>query len=219
MPKDLNSLLAGYKIFRKQFESSSLLPLKKLAVEGQKPKAIIISCCDSRVDPALLFNTDPGDLFVVRNVANLVPPCEMDHGHHGTSAALEFAVCGLQVRHVILLGHSQCGGIQALMEDSFSLTPDGFIQNWMALAHKAKDRIQKEMPDAPLSQRVDSCAQLSLMQSLKNLKTFPWVASRLKNKTLELHAWFFDIRTAELLAYDEKKDSFEGLDLENMRPD
>jgi len=210
MPKDIQDLLEGYQQFKQTYFVDHQTTLyHSLATEGQRPKAIVIACADSRVDPAILTQAAPGDLFVVRNVANLVPPCENDHTtHHGTSAALEFAVCGLQVKHIIVLGHSQCGGIKALVEQSPALTEQSFIGDWMDLAKPARIITFKTIPDASLEQKVDFCTQQALIQSRKNLLTFPWIQSRVQEHKLFIHNWFFDIKTGTLAIYDSEKDSF-----------
>src|SRR5271168_3131398 len=125
-------MLEGYQSFRKKYAQGDNSVMQYLSNFGQKPQTMVVSCCDSRVDPALILQCDPGDLFVVRNVANIIPPYEKDEAHHGTSAALEFGICFLNVKHLILLGHSQCGGIQVLMEKDPE-NPNDFISNWVSL--------------------------------------------------------------------------------------
>src|SRR5579864_1704780 len=120
MEKSFTKILQGYQLFRKKYALGDKSVMHSLSHYGQEPQIMVVACCDSRVDPAVILQCDPGDLFVVRNVANIVPPYEKDEAHHGTSAALEFGICFLQVKHLILLGHSQCGGIQALLESDNS---------------------------------------------------------------------------------------------------
>ena len=127
MKKALQKILRGYSQFRKKYATGDQSIMQYLATHGQKPETMVIACCDSRVDPSLILQCDPGDLFVVRNVANIVPPYECDEKHHGTSAALEFGVCYLQVKHIIILGHSQCGGIDALIHPMLQLPPQLFF--------------------------------------------------------------------------------------------
>src|SRR5271167_4236130 len=117
MEKSFTKMLQGYQIFRKKYALGDQSIMEYLSDNGQRPQAMVVSCCDSRADPALILQCDPGDLFVVRNVANIIPPYEKDETHHGTSAALEFGICFLKVKHLILLGHSQCGGIQVLLNN------------------------------------------------------------------------------------------------------
>lgn len=204
MTEYLEKLIKGYQRFRERYFDGDDGLYRDLAHQGQQPNAMVIACADSRVDPAILLQCQPGDLFVARNVANLVPPCEEDHGYHGTSAALEFAVCNLRVKHIILLGHSQCGGIQALLDQSDSIR-QGFIGHWMEMAASARDKVLKEQNTLSKEALMNCCAQQSLLHSLENLLTFPWIAEKVKQNRLMLHAWFFDIETGNLLEY--KKDS------------
>src|SRR5690606_20053974 len=132
MKKSLEKIIHGYQDFRKKYAEGDNSIMNKLSHHGQKPEIMVIACSDSRVDPAVILQCDPGDLFVVRNVANIVPPYENDNSHHGVSAALEFGICHLKVKHLVLLGHSQCGGIHALL-DSEGLGQNDFISNWVSL--------------------------------------------------------------------------------------
>ena len=190
---DLTKLLEGYQAFRNKYHKKDNSVMQQLA-KGQQPKILVVACCDSRVDPAILLQCDPGELFVVRNVANIVPPCESDEFHHGTSAALEFAVCYLEVEHIIILGHSQCGGIQALMNKD-ELKQDEFISHWMtasALSHQANS--------------ADELAQQSLKQSKQNCLTFPWLKQRVDAGKLTVDCWFFEIENAQLKTLDEQNE-------------
>jgi carbonic anhydrase len=170
--------------------------METLSLQGQKPEIMVVACCDSRVDPALILQCDPGDLFVVRNVANIVPPYENDNSHHGTSAALEFATCFLKVKHIILLGHSQCGGIAARLENDSS--KNDFITNWVSII-KTTDM------------DIDTCAKSALHQSYKNCLGFPWIYERMEQKTLMIHRWFFDIKAGEIFEYLEHKGIYQPL--------
>lgn len=164
---------------------------------------MIVSCCDSRVDPALILQCDPGDLFVVRNVANIVPPYEKDEAHHGTSAALEFGVCFLKVKHLILLGHSQCGGIQALLNSDSNKSD--FITNWVSLIKT--DTLNLE--DA------DDYAKLALNRSYQNCLTFPWINNQVSQQKLIIHLWFFDIKMGKIFTYSDIKKEYQPLDSSN----
>lgn len=208
--QDIEKFIAGFKQFQRSYFGKDR-PLFDQLKQRQQPRAMIISCCDSRVDPAILTSSEPGDLFVVRNVANLVPPCETGGGHHGVSAALEFGVCSLGVEHIIVLGHSQCGGIRALMEDSYGSGEGGFIANWMDIAAPAREKIRKELPHKSIELQSHACEQAAILQSLENLLTFPWIAQRVNKGTLSLHGWYFDISQGELLGYDANRQMFISL--------
>lgn len=210
MPQEIEKLLQGYRTFRNEYFAANNSLFRGLVRNGQNPKILIIACSDSRVDPAIITNSQPGDLFVVRNVANLVPPYEQDNTtHHGTSAALEFAICSLGVSHVIVFGHSQCGGIHALVSDSGNVVgQDSFIGKWMELAQPARQWVFDHHAEVPLEQQVELCCQQSLFNSLQNLRTFPWVRQKVSQGELFLHAWYFDLTAGELLALNEAKKEF-----------
>ena len=195
-------LIAGFRRFREQhFERHDNL-YQQLVQQGQTPKILVVACCDSRVDPALVFECDPGDLFVIRNVANLVPPLEDHHGHHGTTAAIEYGVNFLGIAHVIVLGHAHCGGINALVRAGGVCAQGSYIDDWMCLAESARADVMEEMPDAPLEEKQRSCEQRAILVSLSNLMTFPWIRERVEKGSLELHGWYFDIEHGQLLSYD-----------------
>lgn len=213
MQKDIETLIQGYRKFRKRYFSDSNSAFEDLVRWGQRPKILMIACSDSRVDPAIVMNCQPGDLFVIRNVANLVPPYEDDQSYHGTSAALEFGVCDLGIRHVILFGHTQCGGIQALLErSSKSGEQKSFIAKWMELAKPAHKTILERHKENSLDEKITLCGKYSLMNSLKNLHTFPWIAEKVNTGELFLHAWNFDLSKGILEAYDPELNEFRELD-------
>lgn len=200
MEDDFKKILKGYKEFRKKYANSDQSIMYSLHRNGQQPKIMVIACCDARVDPALILQCDPGDLFVVRNVANIVPPYEKDKSHHGTSAALEFGICLLNITHLIVLGHSQCGGIKALLE-SEDLQQDDFITNWVALI---------KTPDFRKYQ-ADDYAKLSLAQSYQNCITFPWIKEKTLTGKLTIHLWFFDIQTGQIYTYANDTKTYQAL--------
>jgi carbonic anhydrase len=212
MPKEIEYIKQGYKKFRQEyFERNS--QLYEELKEGQKPKVLVIACSDSRVDPAIILNCKPGDLFVVRNVANLVPPYENDSGHHGTSAALEFAVLGLGIKHIIVLGHSSCGGIQALVADSNKIKEKNFISRWMEIAKPALEKTIKNYAEQSMEEKVGKCAQFALVNSLNNLFTFPWIKERAEAGELSLYSWFFNIENGVIEEFNNKEQKFVELDI------
>ncbi len=214
MTHSINELLKGYSTFRKNYFESKENPLfQQLRTHGQSPKAIVIACSDSRVDPAFIFDSAPGDLFVVRNVANLVPPCELDHSHHGTSAALEFAVCGLNVPHIVVMGHSNCGGIRALVEGKEKPSSHNFIGQWMALAEPALQKMEETSRGKILSleEKAECCALHALQASRNNLFTFPWIQERVKKGVLSIHCWFFNLEDGYIHSYHPDTETFSPL--------
>lgn len=206
---EVNRLVEGFRRFRARHFAEDDALYRQLATQGQTPKTLIVACCDSRVDPAIVLDCAPGDLFVVRNVANLVPPAEGHAGHHGTTAALEYGVRFLGVRHIIVLGHAQCGGIRALMEGIGIDDPESFIKDWMKLAESARISIENEMTEAAPEKKIRACEQRAIGVSLQNLKTFPWVRDRINNGSLFLHGWYFDIEQGQLLQYNPASQAFE----------
>lgn len=200
MEKSFNKILNGYQSFRKKYAIGDSSVMQSLSHYGQKPDIMVVACCDSRVDPALILQCDPGDLFVARNVANIVPPYEKDEAHHGTSAALEFGVCFLNVKHLILLGHSQCSGIQTLLNKASS--QDDFISNWVSVI----DTNQIHSDDS------DECAKSALKQSYENCLGFPWIQEKVTRGELDIHLWFFDIKKGQIFSYSDAEKKYLPLD-------
>lgn len=198
--KDIERFITGFRTFQKDYFGPAGSQFEKLK-QGQSPKTMIVGCSDSRVDPAILTNCAPGDIFTVRNVANLVPPYREDGGQHGVSAALEFAVCHLGVEHIIVLGHSQCGGINALMSGSCGCAGDVFISGWMSIATPAREKVLAELPDKDSKLQQRAAEQAAILLSLENLHSFPFVDERVTAGALSLHGWYFDIAAGELLEY------------------
>lgn len=196
---DLAKLLQGFGRFREnRFEDERDL-FRRLSEEGQTPKVLVLGCCDSRVDPAIILDSAPGDLYVIRNIANLVPPYEEAGHYHGTSAALEFGVCNLEVEHVIVLGHAHCGGIRALLESPLKMQEKSFVTGWMALAEEARAVVAKKLPHASPDELACACEKQAILTSLDNLLTFPWIRTRVESGKLALHGWYFDMDNGTLL--------------------
>jgi len=201
-------LIEGFARFRERHFAREDALFRELVEQGQTPRTLVVACCDARVDPALVLDCAPGDLFVIRNVANLVPPAENQGHYHGTSAALEFGVRKLNVAHIIVLGHAHCGGIHALLEGDVQ-KGDAFISQWMGIAEAARERVDRE--NAGGATRQHACEQQAILVSLDNLMTFPWIRERVEQGTLALHGWYFDIERGELLGYDTAARRFEIL--------
>src|SRR5574340_79673 len=207
LPKQL---IEGFSRFREKHFAKDDALFRELVEQGQTPGTLVVACCDARVDPALVLDCAPGDLFVIRNVANLVPPAENQGHYHGTSAALEFGVRKLNVGHIIVLGHAHCGGIHALLEGDVQ-KGDAFISEWMGIADAARERVSREFADAGNAARHRACEQQAILVSLDNLMTFPWIRERVELGTLALHGWYFDIERGELLGYNAAARRFEML--------
>ncbi len=205
-----DKLVEGFRRFRAHSFADDDAQFHDLVQFGQTPSTLVVGCCDSRVDPALILDCEPGDLFVIRNVANLVPPAENQGHYHGTSAALEFGVRNLAVQHIIVLGHAQCGGIHALLEGGVA-KDDTFISAWMKIADAAREQINREHAGASSEVRHRACEQQAILVSLNNLMTFSWIRERVEQGSLALHGWYFDMERGELLGYDPTAGRFETL--------
>jgi carbonic anhydrase len=205
--KELLRLMRGFQQFREKFFLGDDPTYTKLANNWQGPKTLIIGCSDSRVDPAILASAGPGELFVVRNVANLVPPFERGGGHHGVSAAIEFAVVNLKVQNVIVLGHRQCGGIRALLFPQ-ETQAGGFVQQWMKMADPAKARALSAVGADDPAALWRCCEMESIQDSLANLRSFPFVADAVRDRGLNLLGIYFDIEKGEMLELDEDSGTF-----------
>jgi carbonic anhydrase len=194
----IDRLVAGFRGFRARYYEQRPERMRELAEQGQSPEVMLIACSDSRVDPALLLDSEPGEIFIVRNVANLVPPYGPDDGHHGTSAALEFAVRDLGVSHIVVLGHSACGGIQALRAAvSGEPSKREFIAPWVEIAKDACPCDEGDsVPDQSIVERD------AIRISLANLKGFPWIAEKVACGQVQLHGWWVDLENGRLCAVD-----------------
>lgn len=194
------ALVEGYKRFRREGYVEQKARFDHLASEGQAPPIMIISCCDSRVDPATIFDTVPGQVFALRNVANLVPPYETGGGLHGVSAAIEFGVLGLGVKHIVVLGHAQCGGIKAALEGGdLGLPGRSFVDDWVDIIRDARDEVIAASPaDPQRALELDS-----IRVSLKNLRSFPFISEREQGGGLKLHGAYFGISDGDLQVLDE----------------
>jgi carbonic anhydrase len=189
----MQELIEGYRRFRVEQWPERRATFERLAARGQSPRVMVVACCDSRVDPTMIFSAEPGELFVLRNVANLVPPYAPDTAYHAASAALEFAVRVLKVEELIVMGHAMCGGIQALLA-STQQPGDDFLDRWMRIAEPARERVVARAPAD-----MQSALELeSIKLSLDNLRTFPWIDERVQSGQLHLRGTLFDVRTGVL---------------------
>jgi carbonic anhydrase len=201
---EFRSLVEGYRRFRTEQYAAQRRRWETLAA-GQEPPVMVIGCCDSRVDPATIFDTVPGQAFILRNVANLVPPYEQGGGLHGASAAIEFAVLGLKVRHIVVLGHGACGGVAAALSGADLGAPgESFIDSWVAILGEARERV--------IASGCDDCQKAleleSVRVSLANLRTFPWLREREEQGLLKLHGAYFAIADGVLHLLDESSGEF-----------
>jgi carbonic anhydrase len=182
--------------------------IRDLASLGQTPTTMIIACCDSRAAPEMIFDAGPGELFVLRNVANLVPPYQPDGGQHGTSAGIEFAIKGLGIAHIVVMGHGRCGGIRAALDPNPSPLDSGdFIGKWMSMLGPLPEQLgQNTLLTA--AERQTAMERISIRNSIANLRTFPYVAALETEGKLAVHGAWFDISTGELWVMDGESGDF-----------
>jgi carbonic anhydrase len=200
-------LLDGYASFMRGAYAETEGRYKTLAREGQSPTTMVIACCDSRAAPETIFDAGPGELFVLRNVANLVPTFQPDGGQHGTSAGIEFAVNALEVANLVVLGHGRCGGIRAALNPGNVLAQGDFIGKWMSMLAPVSDEVAKYSFLTP-TERETLLERQSVRHSIKNLRTFPYIREREADGRLKVHGAWFDISTGELWVMDNETGDF-----------
>jgi carbonic anhydrase len=200
-------LIDGYGAFASGRLQSEQDRYRELAEHGQTPEIMVIGCCDSRVSPEVIFDARPGELFVVRNVANLVPPYETDGKYHGVSAALEFGVGVLKVKHIVILGHAHCGGIRAYAEDAEPISPGDFIGRWMSLMAPAAKKVgaRGSMSRTDYLERMEKA---SIVNTLDNLMTFPRLSKLIERGEVMLHGAYFGVAKGELSVLDRATGEF-----------
>jgi carbonic anhydrase len=203
-------LLEGYRTFTSQRLPTEQSRYRELSERGQAPEVMVIGCCDSRVSPEVIFDAGPGELFVVRNVANLVPVYQPDGGAHGVSAALEYAVRALRVKHIVVLGHAQCGGIRAFIGNVEPLSPGDFIGRWMSMFIKPGEKVEQRDREtmADFTTRIEKAA---VFRSLENLLTFPFVRTLVERGELQLHGAYFGVAEGSLFVLDQAAKEFRGV--------
>jgi len=207
-----DTLLPGYRTFMREHFAHETARYRHLADKGQSPETLVIACCDSRAAPETIFNAAPGEIFVLRNVANLIPPYEPDGEYHAASAALEFAVQSLKVKNIVVMGHGRCGGIKAALDtESAPLSPGDFIGKWMSLIAPAAEAVSGNQLMTQ-SERQTALERISIRYSINNLRTFPCVDILEKKGKLTLHGAWFDISTGELWVMDHQTGDFKRPD-------
>jgi len=200
-------LIDGYGAFARGRLQSEQDRYRELAEHGQTPEIMVIGCCDSRVSPEVIFDARPGELFVVRNVANLVPPYETDGKYHGVSAALEFGVGVLKVKHIVILGHAHCGGVRAYAEDAEPISPGDFIGRWMSLMQPAAEKVGAR-GSRSRAEYLERMEQASIVNTLDNLMTFPRLCKLIERGAVALHGAYFGVAKCELSVLDRATGEF-----------
>ena len=201
-----SDLLDGYQRFRNTEWSRQRERWIDLR-QGQRPSVMVIACSDSRVDPAQIFDTSPGEIFVVRNIANLVPVYQPDGGAHGVSAALEYAVQVLKVKHIVVLGHAQCGGIRAFVDNAAPLSPGDFIGRWMSMFIKPGEKVEIRDHES-MTEFATRIEKAAVYRSLENLTTFPFVQAAIESGALQLHGAYFGVAVGSLSVLDRDAKEF-----------
>ncbi|OAF00813.1 carbonate dehydratase [Bradyrhizobium centrolobii] len=203
-------LLDGYKAFATQRLPAEQSRYRELSVKGQSPEVMVIGCCDSRVSPEVIFDVGPGELFVVRNIANLVPVYQPDESAHGVSAALEYAVTVLRIKHIVVLGHAQCGGIRAFVDKIEPLTPGDFIGKWMQMFIKPGEVVEQRDHET-MAQFVERIEKAAVFRSLENLMTFPFVRKAVDAGQMQLHGAYFGVAEGSLFVLDKVAKEFRSV--------
>jgi carbonic anhydrase len=203
-------LLEGYRAFATQRLPTEQTRYRELSVKGQSPEVMVIGCCDSRVSPEVIFDVGPGELFVMRNIANLVPVYQPDDNAHGVSAALEYAVTVLRVKHIVVLGHAQCGGIRAFVDKIEPLTPGDFIGRWMQMFVKPGEVVEQREHET-MAQFVERVEKAAVFRSLENLMTFPFVQKAVDAGQMELHGAYFGVAEGSLFVLDKVAKEFRSV--------
>jgi carbonic anhydrase len=203
-------LIDGYRAFTSQRLPTEQTRYRELSERGQSPAVMVIGCCDSRVSPEVIFDAGPGELFVMRNVANLVPVYQPDANAHGVSAALEYAVTVLRIKHIVVLGHAQCGGIRAFIDKAAPLSPSDFIGRWMAMFIKPGEVVEQRNRETmqEFTVRIEKAA---VFRSLENLMTFPFVRTRVESGEMELHGAYFGVAEGLLFVLDKATKEFRSV--------
>jgi carbonic anhydrase len=203
------TLADRYRRFKLRTFDANADHYEELATYGQSPDTMVIACCDSRVDPETIFNAMPGELFVMRNVANLVPPYETGGRFHGVSAAIEFAILNLRIKHLIIMGHSSCGGVKAALDQNAAIQTDAlFISRWMTMLDEARLSVLAAHQNSPHKEQLTALELECIKTSIKNLRTFPFVREREEKGRLSLHGAHFDIKTGALSVLNHSRGVF-----------
>src|SRR5690242_15936201 len=200
-------LLEGYRAFATHRLPTEQSRYRELSERGQSPEVMVIGCCDSRVSPEVIFDVGPGELFVVRNIANLVPVYQPDGNAHGVSAALEYAVTVLRVKHIVVLGHAQCGGIRAFVDKIEPLTPGDFIGRWMQMFIKPGEVVEQREHES-MAQFIERIEKAAVFRSLENLMTFPFVRKAVESGQMQTHGAYFGVAEGSLFVLDKTSKEF-----------
>jgi carbonic anhydrase len=210
---DIGKLISGFKVFKATTFHKQKDIIEHLLAQGQKPSTMVISCADIRLAPAEIFAANPGELYVVNNVGGIVPKYETS-GIHGILAAIEYAVTHIEVENIIVLGHAKCDGIKMMMSDKFAATSNGLsesMKTWLSVAGEARDAVKSQMSDKSEEEQQASCEHESIIISLRNLMTYPYVSKRMAQNKLNIFGWHFNVETGDIMAFNPDTKFFEVL--------
>lgn len=208
-----SKLISGFHLFQDNYLQSEN-NYQDLVENGQRPETLVIACSDSRIDPAILTSSDPGEFFAIRNVAALVPPYNNGGKLRGTSSAIEYAVRFLKVKHIIILGHSGCGGINALATDNYQVGNNHnfqFLHDWLNIGLKAKEEVFQKFECSSEEETNSILGQATILTSIENLLTFPWIKDKCNREELQIHGWYFQMSKGELLEYNNIESAFKEI--------
>lgn len=208
----IDTIIEGYGKFKQKKFKHYKEHFSELAKQGQNPKVLFIACCDSRVVPSLLTSANPGDMFIVRNIGNMVAPYSPDNDYHSTAAAIEYAVSILEVSDIIVCGHSHCGAINGLYTDDRGDENLLHVKKWLELGSRAKDFIASSMPNATFEEKLRATEKSSIVFQLVNLLTYPQVEKRVNEGKLNINGWYYYIENGKLEYYDDDSLSFKPLE-------
>ena len=211
--KAWRALQEGYQAFLTHYYPKHQGLYHELATHGQSPKVCFVACSDSRIDPAVLTQKNPGDLFIIRNVANLIPPYPRtpNEAYNATSAALQYAVMHLEVEHIVILGHTQCGGIGALLSADKTQPHMNFINDWVQIGEPARRVVKQSCAHLPHDEQAHQLEQMAMQVSITNLESYPEFYARIEKGLLQLHAWHFDIESGQVMALNHASGTYEPL--------
>ncbi len=210
---DVGKLISGFRIFKSTTFQKQKDIIFHLLEQGKKPTTMIISCADIRVPPAEIFSANPGEFYVINNIGGLVPKYGTD-GIHGILSAIEYAVTKIEVENIVVLGHAKCDGIKTMMSESFVSTKNELsesMKKWLSIASEARDAVKKQMPEKSEEEQQNACEHESIIISLRNLMTYPYIEKRMKDKKLNIFGWHFNIELGEITSFNPNTGFFESI--------
>lgn len=205
---EVGKLIGGFRVFKATTYQRQKDTIHHLLEQGQKPSTMVISCVDLKLSPTEIFASNPGDLYILNNVGGLVPKYGSG-GIHGIMAAIEYAVTSLEVENIVVLGHSKCDSIKMMMSETKELSES--MKTWLSAAGEARDAVKREMSDRTAEEQQESCEHESIIISLRNLLTYPYIAKRMGQNKLNIFGWHFDIETGDIRAFNPATTFFDPI--------